>query len=129
MNNPNFNKSFETLYAIAMKMADECIGQKTMTARYQKLDEEFQELREELLKPWLKFGSEELRNSKSTRHLHTGEESLIANVDEIESELADVLFVLLHIAHKFKITPFTLLHKASSKMLARMNDVNYNAKN
>lgn len=127
--NLKFNKSFEALYNISMAMADECIGNKSMTARYEKLNEEFEELREELLKPWLEFGSEELLNSKSLRRHHTGEGILIANVEEIEGELADVLFVLLHIAHKFKITPFTLMHKASSKMLARMNDSTYIAKN
>lgn len=123
-----FNKSFDALYNISMAMADECIGNKTMLARYAKLDEEINELKEQLDVPWLKYGTEQLRNAKGSKHYHTGTEEAIVNVDQIEDEMSDVLFVLLHIAHKFKITPFTLLHKSSSKMLARMNDVNYKAK-
>lgn len=37
--------------------------------------------------------------------------------------------VIRNISHKMGFTPFELLHMASSKMLARMNDLNYIAKN
>ena len=39
-----FDKSFEALYKIAMTMADTTIGAKTIDDRFEKLEEEYQEL-------------------------------------------------------------------------------------
>lgn len=110
MNN-NFDKSFESLYKTAMAMADNCIVNKTIEQRFDKLEEEYQELIKEFTK-------------KQHATVWTPD-----NTKEIKDEIGDVLFVLLHIAHKMDISIFQLLHAAASKMLARMNDPEYVAKN
>jgi len=113
-----FDKSFEALYKIAMNMADTCIGQKTIDARFDKLEEEYQELVEA-------FGA----FKKQYEGKDTGQWAINDQVaNDLMGEASDLLFVLLHIAHKFKRTPFELLHNASSKMLLRMNDADYKAK-
>lgn len=109
-----FNRSFETLYAISMNMADECIGNKTIDARFSKLEEEYQELIAE-------FGKKQFTSISNGERLYQHE--------RITSELSDVLFVLLHIGHKLDISATELLHMAALKMLKRMNDPNYKAKN
>lgn len=105
-----FRKDFETLYTIAMTMADSCIVNKPLARRFEKLHEEYKELSVELVN-YLKLDSKN------------------KNLSEVKGELGDMLFVLLHISHIIGWTPFELLHQASSKMLARMNDENYIAKN
>ena len=120
-----FNKSFETLYAISMNMADQCIGAKTIENRIAKLDEEYNELSQafEAFKSLVPT-----RVSENTKYYDPHEIRDVWN--NIVGEAGDVLFVLLHILHTSgEATAFELLHKASSKMLARMNDVNYIAKN
>lgn len=110
MDQPKFNKSFEALYAIAMKMADECIVNKTMKERFAKLTEEYKEVLEA-------FETHDKLMCRET-------------MDMLMDELGDLLFVLLHIAalagHQ---SAKSLLHKAMTKMLYRMNDPNYVAKN
>lgn len=111
-NTIKFHKSFEALYSIAMNMADTCIGQKTIEKRVEKLEEEFTEV------------MEAYRAMMLEKHIFQ------EHVEPLENELADLLFVLLHIAHKVSsLTAFELLHRASSKMLGRMNDSEYIAKN
>lgn len=107
-----FNKTFEALYSISMKMADKCIGGKDVEARFSKLEEEYQEL----IVEYDTFLKAETKNYREVGK-------------RIHDEMGDVLFVLLHIGHKLGFTAFDLLHTASSKMLSRMNDVNYIAKN
>lgn len=107
-----FNKTFEALYKISMKMADECIGHKEMELRFAKLEEEYQELIAEY---------DTFLKAEKADYIATGK--------RIHDEMADVLFVLLHIGHKLGFSAFDLLHTASSKMLSRMNDKNYIAKN
>lgn len=110
MNNNNFNKSFEALYAISMEMANQCIGQKDLEKRFEKLQEEYDEVIE-----CFQF-YQKCKDDKAANN-------------DLNSELSDLFFVLLHIAHKRGLTAFELLHKASSKMLGRMNDPEYIAKN
>lgn len=111
MDQPKFNKSFEALYAIAMKMADECIVNKPLSCRFEKLTEEYNEVIE-AYGLWAKHSDNASTN------------------EYVVDELADLLFILLHIAHKIDgTTGFQLLHKAMTKMLSRMNDSNYVAKN
>lgn len=112
-----FNKSFDTLYSISMKMADECIGSKKPSQRFEKLEEEYHELIEAFAQ-W--NNGQDLSASENLDLL-----------EKIIDEMGDVLFVLLHCAHRIipGTTAFTLLHAASSKMLSRMNDSNYTAKN
>lgn len=111
MNNQNFNKSFEALYDIAMNMGDTCIVNNKLENRFDKLEEEYRELIAE-------FAAIKDPCALSNNQLFA-----------LKGELADVLFVLLHIAHKYEFTPFELLHLASCKMLNRINDKNYKAKN
>lgn len=113
-----FNKSFEALYQIAMKMADEYIGQKTIEKRFSKLEEEYRELIQSF-DAFMKF----------EQGVISGE--YLEAIDDILGEMGDVLFVLLHIGHRLHpgTTAFTLLHGAISKMLSRMNDSDYVAKN
>lgn len=119
-----FDKSFEALYAIAMQMADSCIGNKTLEARFEKLEEEYQEL-VEAFAAFKKLSP--TRVSEKTEYYDPQE--LKEVWENITNEIADVLFVLLHIAHKSEAaTAKDLLHRAASKMLFRMNDVNYIAK-
>lgn len=104
-----FNKSFETLYNSAMALADQCIVAKAMEKRFEKLDEEFKELID------------------AFQHFQKTQDNPSRNL--IKGECGDLLFVLLHIAHISGWTAFDLLHGAMSKMLARMNDASYIAKN
>lgn len=106
-------RDFEALYKVAMSMADTCIGEVGIEKRFEKLHEEFQELIEAFSDA----------NSKETLQEHN------YAFNHVKDELADLLFVLLHIGHKLNISPFQLLHQASSKMLSRMNDPNYTPKN
>lgn len=106
---PKFNKSFEALYRIAINMADQLIGNNKTADRINKLKEEFKELLDEV------EGLPEQFNPEL--------------MPAITGEYGDVLFVLLHLGHKLGIDPFAALHGAASKMLARMNDKNYIAKN
>ena len=114
------DKSFEALYATAMAMADACIVNKQPHHRFEKLDEEVQELIEAF---------------NNLGHYERQETELVDGKDHqaylagLKGELSDVLFVLLHIGHQHDFSAFDMLHTASSKMLARMNDVNYKAKN
>ncbi|MEO7016534.1 MAG: MazG-like family protein [Leifsonia sp.] len=125
MSNVKFDKSFEALYNVAMNMADNCIGNKTIEARFSKLEEEYQEL-VEAFAAFRKLSP--TRVSANTEYFDPNE--LKAAWENITNEMADVLFVLLHIAHKSEAaTAKDLLHRAASKMLSRMNDVNYIAKN
>lgn len=120
-----FNKSFEALYNIAMKMADECIGAKDLKSRFKKLDEEYNEL-SDAFEAFTQLVPTHV--SETTEYYDPHELREVWN--NIVGEAADVLFVLLHILHRSgEATAFELLHKASSKMLSRMNDVNYIAKN
>jgi NTP pyrophosphatase (non-canonical NTP hydrolase) len=124
MNQPKFNKSFEALYAIAMSMADECIGNKTIEARFSKLEEEYQEL-VEAFAAFKKLSP--TRVSEKTEYYDPQE--LKEVWENITNEIADVLFVLLHIAHQTgEATAKELLHRSTTKMLARMNDPEYIAK-
>lgn len=107
-----FDKSFESLYVISMKMADKTIGNKEMDKRFEKLEEEYQELVAEY-----------------TGFLAMEKPTYQETYKKIKGEMSDVLFVLLHIGHKLGFTAFDLLHMASSKMLSRMNDSTYQAKN
>lgn len=108
-----FDRSFESLYKISMAMADNCIGSKSMAKRFDKLKEEYDELVEA-------FQFVELLERGISKAEH----------DMLIGEISDVLFVLLHIAHlSGGETPFSLLHKAMTKMLDRMNDSDYIAKN
>lgn len=113
--NQFFKKDFEALYAISMNMANECITNKPMEARFSKLHEEFHEVIEA-------FANYQNCDSDS-QIMHKAKRLALI------SELSDLLFVLLHIGHKFDISAFELLHMASSKMLSRMNDPEYKAKN
>lgn len=106
-----FNKSFEALYKSAMTLADNVIVKKELEARFEKLGEEYQELIEEF---------ERLKNCPDI---------LKEDMAKIKDEFGDVLFVLLHVAHQYNFKAFDLLHGAMSKMLARMNDPSYVAKN
>jgi NTP pyrophosphatase (non-canonical NTP hydrolase) len=113
-------KTFEALYATAMAMADACIVNKQPFHRFKKLDEECTEL----IEAFNELGhferqEEEFVNGRDHKEY----------LDRLKGELSDVLFVLLHIGHQHGITAFDMLHMASSKMLARMNDDNYKAKN
>lgn len=110
-----FNKSFECLYTIAMTMADNCIGAKELEQRFSKLEEEYQELIEAF-------------DKQQSDPLKFDADATIELNDNLKKELSDVLFVVLHIGHKINASGFELLHMATSKMLARMNDVNYIAK-
>lgn len=121
MNNKKFNKSFDALYNIAMNMADECIMNKPIEARFSKLDEEYRELIEEI-----SLYLDEVKISEGDSRLETAK---AVALHRLKGELSDVLFVLLHCSHKLGFTGFELLHQASSKMLARMNDSTYIAKN
>lgn len=107
-----FDRSFESLYKTAISMADNCIVNKTPEQRIEKLKEEHGEL------------IEAFEHMISQPHIYR------EHVQPFEDELSDVLFVLLHVAHKVSaLTPFNMLHKAMTKMLARMNDAEYSAKN
>lgn len=125
-NSLKFDKSFEALYTIAMKMADTCIGSKTIEARFSKLEEEYQEV----VRAFKEFNAMVPTRIYEGRPLYNCEESR-EHTENIIGELSDVLFVLLHIAHKLgpERTAFQLLHMAMTKMLARMNDPEYRAKN
>jgi hypothetical protein len=115
-----FNKSFEALYNISMEMANQCVDyRKTVEARFEKAEEEYQELVEAF------EAFRELYKDKDKGHSWAINDE-VAN--HLMSETSDLLFVLFHIASKFKKTPFDLLHAAASKMLMRMNDPNYKAK-
>jgi NTP pyrophosphatase (non-canonical NTP hydrolase) len=120
-NSPNFNKSFEALYNIAMEMADNCIVKNTLEDRFNKLEEEHREC----LEAFSRY-KEELSLHEKDERLETMMKVVKAN---LIGELADVLFVLLHTAHTLGETPFQLLHRATSKLLGRMNDDGYVAKN
>jgi len=101
-------RDFEALHKIAMVMADTCIEKQTMQDRFDKLEEEYRELIESI-------------NAIKNKARVTKDED-----DAFKGELSDVLFVLLHIAHRSGGTsPFELLHIATSKMLNRMNDQTY----
>lgn len=114
MESVKFDKSFEALYKSAMAMADNCIPNKDMDKRFEKLAEEYAELLEI---------RDQCRGVKPV-----SEDASILD-GGLHGEFADVLFVLLHIAHIKGWTAFDLLHAATSKMLYRMNDPNYIAKN
>ncbi len=114
-----FDKSFEALYQIAMKMADSCIVNKTMEQRFDKLEEEYQEL----IEAFAAFKKQYEQREGNSWAIN----DQVAN--DLMGEASDVLFVLFHIAHKFQRRPFELLHLAASKMLKRMNDADYIAKN
>jgi NTP pyrophosphatase (non-canonical NTP hydrolase) len=119
-----FHKTFEALYSTAMNMADNCIGNKTIEARFDKLEEEYQELIEA-------FGNfKKLVPTRTTENTEYYDPNELKKVwEDITNEMADVLFVLLHIGHKSgEATAFDLLHRAAYKMLGRMNDNNYKAK-
>lgn len=109
-----FDKSFEALYKIAMSMADACIVNKPIDARFEKLLEEYNELSKEY--HLFKIAPDH-SNEKATARVM------------MKKEAADLLFVLLHIAHLNGWTAFDLLHDACHKLLLRMNDPNYIAKN
>lgn len=125
-NNLKFDKSFEALYKISMQMADSCIVNKTLDQRFDKLHEEFQEVIE-AFSSFKKMVPVRIHQQIATYDARECAE----HEDEIIGELSDLMFVLLHIAHKLGpgYTAFDLLHKASSKMLSRMNDADYIAKN
>lgn len=127
MNEPivKFDKSFEALYKIAMNMADTCIGNKTIEARFSKLEEEYQEV----VTAFESFNAMVPTRIYQGEKLYAGQESK-ERAEDIIGELSDVLFVLLHIAHKLGpgCTAFDLLHMATIKMLGRMNDPEYKAK-
>jgi NTP pyrophosphatase (non-canonical NTP hydrolase) len=120
----HFNKSFESLYNIAMKTADECIVAKSMEKRFEKLEEEYQEVIEAFANIQNQTPSRVVNNVK----YYNGEESKEL-LNNLHGELSDMLFVLLHIAHLNGESAFSLLHKATAKMLSRMNDPDYKAKN
>jgi NTP pyrophosphatase (non-canonical NTP hydrolase) len=122
--NKKFDKSFEALYNVAMNMADTCIGAKAIEARFEKLEEEYQEL-VEAFAAFRKLSP--TRVSEKTEYYDPIE---LKNAwENITNEMADVLFVLLHIAHQTgEATAKELLHRSTTKMLARMNDPEYIAK-
>lgn len=115
-----FNKSFEALYNSAMALADQCIVKKEMPNRYKKLEEEYQELMDAYTM---------LQAFEVTRQEFFDGKNKQDFLNHVKGECGDLLFVLLHIAHLSGWTAFDLLHGAMSKMLARMNDANYVAKN
>lgn len=92
-------------------MADTCVKAQDMNARISKLQEEYQEL------------ITEFNNGEQLEYWP------VDNYGKIKGEVSDVLFVLLHIASKKGWKPFDLLHMATTKMLSRMNDPEYIAKN
>jgi hypothetical protein len=115
------DKSFDTVFAIAMSMADTCLTNQEIEARFAKLEEEYQELIKEFsdiqaMKP-LDF---------ATHDVFVEAQQLAK--DRLIKEAADCLFVLLHIGHKLGYTAKDLLHMSATKMLARLNDSNYIAK-
>ena len=110
------DKSFETLYQIAMSMADTCLKKKLPADMLAKLEEEYQELKEAFS---LFKSKQEIQQERSGVNSRAVNDKI---VNDMMAEAGDVLFVLLHIAHQFKKTPFDLLHAASTKMLARIND-------
>lgn len=125
------DKSFEALYTIAMSMADTCITHQDFKDRMSKLEEEYQELVEA-------YSEGGLGVPKTKRFIHSENSKepvvFLTSGEKPEAlsmfvkELADVLFVLLHIGKQVGQTPHSLLHMAATKMLARMNDPNYIAK-
>lgn len=107
-----FNKTFEALYAVSMSMADQCIVNKPLKKRFEKLDEEYHEV------------------NQAYEAMTEAEHCTREYIFDLENELSDLLFVLLHIGHTLSgLTAFEMLHRASSKMLSRMNDADYIAKN
>ena len=120
-----FDKSFEALYNIAMNMADTCIVNQTIESRFSKLEEEYQEV----IRAFQGFNSMVPTRIYEGKPLYNGEESR-EHTENIIGELSDILFVLLHIAHRLSpgCTAFELLHMATTKMLSRMNDPEYVAK-
>lgn len=120
-----FNRDFECLYNIAMTMADSCIVNKPMEARFAKLTEEYKEVIED----FEKYTAANVTLER--KHTHIQETFIDKEVEgELIAELSDLLFVLLHIAHMLnRTTAFKLLHMASTKMLGRINDPTYTAKN
>jgi NTP pyrophosphatase (non-canonical NTP hydrolase) len=121
-----FNKTFEALYTISMAMADACIVNKPLDARFEKLEEEFNEVIQAFA------GFKQMVPVRVLQNIPTYDARECAEHEEqIAGELSDLMFVLLHIAHKLGpgYTAFDLLHKAASKMLSRMNDAEYIAKN
>jgi NTP pyrophosphatase (non-canonical NTP hydrolase) len=115
------DKSFEALYAVSMAMADACIVNKSIDQRFSKLEEEYQEV----IEAFSNY-QRELNLSAEDDRLETMQK--ITKI-ELQKELSDLLFVLLHIGHQLDISAFELLHMASSKMLSRMNNPNYKPKN